>query len=358
MLNYVLWNIDPEVFTLFGRGVRWYGILFAGAFFLGYLLLNKILLRKGMFQKEIDKLTFYLIGGCIIGLRLGHCLFYQPKYYLSNPIEILKIWEGGLASHGAAIGILIALYLFVKKSKRHYFWLLDRIVIVVLLIAPFIRIGNLMNSEIIGKETKASHAFIFANPVDQELTYRYNDYVEKTEITQTNRDTTVDNTLFRALNIDIFLKKNKLNKKNVYELIYDYFIPVLQGDEDLNSKVRIFNAKPPVSIKETPQYYKASMIIYGIPRHPSQIYEALAYLLFFGLFMLYYSKKGEKTREGFFLGMFLICVFGFRFFVEYYKAVQVSFEKVMTLNMGQWLSIPFVIIGIIMAWWSTKKEAT
>ncbi len=357
MINYVLWNADPGIFEFMGKEVRWYGVFFATALFLGYLLLNKLLQDKKFYQKEIDKLTIYLIIGCIAGLRLGHCFFYEPKYYLSNPIEIFKIWEGGLASHGAAIGILFVLYLFVRKSKRSYFWLLDRIVIVVLLIAPFIRTGNLMNSEIIGDKTDRSFAFLFVNPVDQELSNKYDKYVGKTDIRQTGKDTIVDETVYKALNLNIFFKKNTLSKKNIHELIYDYFLPDIKKDEDMNYNVAVFKQKPVINISETQQYYKASMIIYGIPRHPSQIYEAMAYLFFFLLFLFYYNKKHGMIREGFLFGMFLICVFTFRFFIEFLKEVQVSFEKTIPLKMGQWLSIPFVIIGIFMVWRSMKKEA-
>ena len=118
MLQYILWNVDPEIFSVFGRVVRWYGLFFAGSFYVAGIMLNKMLLKKGMDQSQISKLTLFLVVGCIVSLRLGHCFFYEPAYYLSHPIEIFQIWKGGLASHGAAIGILIALYLYVRKSKR------------------------------------------------------------------------------------------------------------------------------------------------------------------------------------------------------------------------------------------------
>jgi len=181
---------------------------------------------------------------------LGHCLFYDPVYYLSNPILILKVWEGGLASHGAAIGILISLYLYSKnRSHQPYLWLLDRTVIAVALAGSLIRLGNLFNSEIIGRATDVPWAIILKR-------------------------------------IDM------------------------------------------------------------VPRHPTQIYESLAYLITFIILLLLYKKFTIKTARGFLLGWFLVLVFGFRFFVEFYKENQVSFEQGMTLNMGQILSIPAVLAGI------------
>jgi len=192
-----------------------------------------------------------MIFGTVIGARLGHCLFYNPSYYLSNPIEIFKVWEGGLASHGAAIGILIAVYLFSKKKKNYSFlWIIDRIVIVVALAGTFIRLGNLFNSEIIGKPTDVSWAFIF---------------------------TAVDD----------------------------------------------------------------------LPRHPTQLYESISYLIIFLILLFIYYKGLEKDRGGFLFGLFLVLIFTFRFFVEFLKENQSAFERGMILDMGQILSIPFVIAGII-----------
>jgi len=201
-----------------------------------------------------------MIFGTVIGARLGHCLFYNPVYYLSNPIEIFKVWEGGLASHGAAIGILVAVYLFSKKKKKYPFlWIIDRIVIVVALAGTFIRLGNLFNSEIIGKPTDVSWAFIF---------------------------TAIDD----------------------------------------------------------------------LPRHPTQLYESIAYLIIFLILLFIYYKGFEKNRSGLLFGLFLVLVFTFRFFVEFLKENQSGFEAGMTLNMGQLLSIPFVLIGIIFIIKSFKPQ--
>ncbi|NDK57641.1 prolipoprotein diacylglyceryl transferase [Pontibacter fetidus] len=161
LLNFITWNVDPEIFHLGPVSVRWYGLFFALAFVIGQRILSKIYVTEGRTEGDVDAITLYMIIGTVVGARLGHTLFYDPEYYLSNPIEILKIWEGGLASHGATIGILFSLWLFSRNHKFNYMWVLDRIVIVVALGGALIRLGNLMNSEIIGKVTDVPWAFKF-----------------------------------------------------------------------------------------------------------------------------------------------------------------------------------------------------
>jgi prolipoprotein diacylglyceryl transferase len=248
LLTFIEWNPSPEIFPGTWLPVRWYGLLFASGFFFGYLIMQKIFKHEKLPIKLLDQLATYMIVSTVIGARLGHVIFYEWDYYQSNLLEILKIWNGGLASHGAAIGILFALYLFSRKNKKPYLWVVDRIVIVVALAGFFIRMGNLMNSEIFGIETTVPWAFIFVQ---------------------------IDN----------------------------------------------------------------------IPRHPTQIYEALSYLAIFGYLYWYYWKTNGKPRPGFIFGMFLILLFSMRFFIEFVKVPQVGFEADMVLNMGQWLSIPFVLVG-------------
>ncbi len=249
LLNYINWNVNPDIVSFWGLTIRYYGLLFASSFFFGYIIMQKIFKEEGLTIELLDKLTVYMAIGTVLGARLGHCLFYQPDYYLSHPWEIIKIWHGGLASHGAAIGILISLYYFSKKNKKPYLWILDRIVIVVALAGFFIRMGNLMNSEIYGIETTLPWGFIFI------------------------RDGQI------------------------------------------------------------------------VPKHPTQIYEALSYLLIFILLYSIYIKKGVHVKQGFIFSIFLILLFTVRFFIEFIKEDQVRFEQGMSLNMGQWLSIPFVLIG-------------
>ena len=259
ILSYITWNVSPEIFNIGPISVRWYGLLFAMAFIVGYKIFQWIYKREGKPESDLEQLAVYMILGTVIGARLGHCLFYNPEYYLSNPLEILMVWKGGLASHGAAIGILTAIYLFSKKKKESFLSSLDRIVIVVALGGCFIRLGNLFNSEIIGKPTGVAWAFIF---------------------------TSVDNT----------------------------------------------------------------------PRHPAQLYESIAYLLIFLILFFLYKNKINHFKNGLLFGVFLILVFSFRFFVEFFKENQTGFEEGMIFNMGQILSIPFVIVGIILILISTKKK--
>lgn len=259
-LSIVTWEVNPEIFSIGNFSMRWYGVLFASAFLFGYLIFRRIFRNEKLSDEVLDRLTVYMAIGTIVGARLGHCFFYEPAYYLAHPLEILMVWKGGLASHGAAIGIMLSLWLFVRKTKKPYMWILDRIVIVVALSGFFIRTGNLMNSEIYGVETTLPWGFVF----------------------------------------------------------------LLKGET--------------------------------IPKHPTQIYEALAYLaVFLILFRIYWRKKGQFP-EGLNFSLFLILVFTFRFFVEYIKEDQVAFESGMQLNMGQWLSIPFVLLGVGMLFWTYRRK--
>ncbi|MCF8303098.1 MAG: prolipoprotein diacylglyceryl transferase [Bacteroidales bacterium] len=248
MLNYIHWDVGPEIFRIGSLTVRWYGLLFALGFYFGYLIMQRFFKKEGISVNILDKLATYIIIATVIGARLGHVLFYEPGRYFSNPIEILKIWEGGLASHGAAIAIILAIYLFSRKHDLTFMWIVDRLVIVIALAGAMIRTGNLMNSEIFGEPTTLPWAFIFER-------------------------------------------------------------------------------------------------VSSVPRHPTQIYEALSYLIiFFILFRYYYAKDG-KPKEGLLFGLFLVMVFAARFLIEFIKEPQVAFEVGMALNLGQLLSIPFVLLG-------------
>jgi prolipoprotein diacylglyceryl transferase len=254
------WDVNPEIFRIGSVAVRWYGLLFASSFLLGYMIMNKIFKNENLGEAVLDRLTIYMAIGTIVGARLGHCLFYEPGYYLKHPLEILAIWHGGLASHGAAIGILIAMWLFVRKEKKDFVWIMDRIAIVVALAGFLIRMGNLMNSEIYGVETTVPWGFVF-------------------------------------------LRNNET-----------------------------------------------------APKHPTQIYEGLTYLfIFILLFRIYWAKKGHHL-QGLLISLFLILVFSARFLIEFVKEDQVAFEAHMKLNMGQWLSIPFIILGIVGLIWSIRAK--
>jgi prolipoprotein diacylglyceryl transferase len=173
ILNYIVWDVDPNIFAIpsdipviGGFAVRWYGFLFAMGFVVGYFIMQRIFKHENIPNEVLDRLSTYMIVSSIVGARLGHCLFYEPAYFLANPIDILKVWEGGLASHGGAIGIITGLYFFSRKEKKPFIWILDRIVIVVALGGAFIRLGNLMNSEIFGVVTTLPWGFYFVRYID------------------------------------------------------------------------------------------------------------------------------------------------------------------------------------------------
>ena len=275
ILNYVVWNVNPYIFTfpesfplLGGRPVAWYGLLWAMVFVVGYYIMRKVYRKENLSDDLLDKLTIYMLIFTIVGARLGHCLFYEPAYYLANPEKFLYIWEGGLASHGGAIGILIGLLIYSRKIKKPFIWILDRVVIPVAIGGAFIRIGNLMNSEIYGYETTLPWGFKF---------------------------------------------------------------------------VRDWAPGTPID---------------AIPAsHPTQIYEALILVIVFVVLMyLFFKTDTVNKRPGFFFGLFCTVIFGSRILIEFIKQPQVEFENSMVLDMGQWLSIPFVIAGIYFMVRNKKTE--
>lgn len=357
LLNYVIWNPSPEIFSVGSFAIRWYSLLFALGFVIGYFIMKAMFKKEGIPIKVLDKLATYMVIATIVGARLGHCLFYEPKQYLSNPIDILKIWEGGLASHGAAIGILIALYFFSRKTKRPYIWTLDRIVIVVALAGCFIRVGNMMNSEIYGSQTNTTSGFVYISNFEDELIDGKT--IENVSFNKPNSDISSQE-IQAPIIMMVDFSPSIRDTFVIQNIIEKHIQPYLTSEETLDY-YNIFYPRDKMIEYEIfknagTHGYSSNINIAGVPRYPTQIYEALAYLLiFFYLLGYYYYRKG-KPRGGFLLGMFLILIFTARFFIEFLKAPQVGFETNMTLNMGQWLSVPFIIIGIIIAIWSLRMK--
>ena len=253
VLTYITWDIDPDIFTIpfINHPVRWYGLLFAFAFVISQQIMYFIYKRDGRPATEVDTLTVYAVVATIVGARLGHVLFYDPIHYFQNPIKILMVWEGGLASHGGVIGILIAIYLFSRKTNANYLWVLDRVSIVASLTFCIIRLGNLMNSEMIGTPTNLPWAFIFTRMDD-------------------------------------------------------------------------------------------------VPRHPAQLYEAIHYFIWFIVLFLVWYRLKDRMKIGLLFSWSLIILFSLRFVDEFFKLDQVDFEGSMILNMGQLLSIPFILTGVLL----------
>lgn len=272
MINlFISWNVDPVIFHIGSFGLRWYSLGFLLAFILGYIILDRIYKKEKVDTKYLDSLVIYMFLAVLIGARLGHCLFYEPNYYLTSEhwLEIIlpiNIKTGqftgyeGLASHGAAIGILLALWLYYRKYHMNVCWILDRLVIVVALGGSFIRLGNLFNSEIYGVETSLPWGFIY----------------------------------------------------------------------ERNNEI--------------------------VPKHPTQLYESISYMILFLVCIIIYHKKKGQLRTGSMFGWWLIALFTIRLLIEFVKEEQVAFEQGMILNMGQLLSIPFIILGIIMVILSRKGK--
>ncbi len=262
MLLSIVWNFNPVLFSVFGFEIRWYGLTWVLCFVCGMVLFTNFVKREGYPDKLFDSIFWYATLSTIIGARLGHCFFYDPLHYLQNPIEIFYFRQGGLASHGAALGLLLGLWMFSRKNKMPYLWSLDRIMIAVTVGGALVRIGNFFNSEIYGTPTDLPWGVVFQRAGET------------------------------------------------------------------------------------------------VPMHPTQLYEAFGYLVAFGvLSWLYYGKDMARRRPGLLFGLGIFLVFAWRIVVEVIKNPQVDFEKSMALDMGQWLSIPFVLLGIGMVVWSLRRPA-
>ena len=258
---FITWNPDIIALDLGFFAIRWYSLCWAIGLVAVYLLMHRLYRQQKISEEKFEPMFMYCFLGILIGARLGHCLFYEPGYYLSHPIEMLlpirnvpgQGWTftgyEGLASHGGTLGLMIALWLYAKHVKLRFLHVLDNVAIVTPICACAIRLGNLMNSEIIGRPTDLPWAFIFER---------------------------VD----------------------------------------------------------------------SLPRHPGQLYEAICYFIFFFIGWYLYRKRPEKVGTGFFFGLCLTLIFTARFFIEFTKIDQVDFESGMLLNMGQLLSLPFIVIGI------------
>ena len=265
-LMYINWDVPREIFSIGNFELRWYSVLFVSGFILGWFIFKWFFKTEKIKQDLLDPLLYTLLIGTIVGARLGHCLFYEPSYYLGSWKgfwEIFMPWKGGLASHGGTIALILAMWWFAKhygrKNDFDFVWILDHLAIATAFAAFFIRLGNLFNSEIFGHTTTLPWGF--------------------------------------------------------------YFPRSLEGMKEMAAGGLL-------------------------PHHPTQLYEGLTYLVLGIVLILLYKYCRNKMYRGTSVGVFFIVVFGSRFLIEFVKNNQVAFEEGMTLNMGQWLSIPFVLIGI------------
>lgn len=260
LIAYLQWDINRVLFEIGPVKIRYYGLFFTAGFICGYLLLRWMFRTEKRNVDDVESLLIYMVLGTIIGARLGHCLFYHPLEYLSHPIRFLQIWNGGLASHGAAIGITVSAWLYARKhTDQPLLWLLDRLSIPVALAGFFIRIGNFFNSEILGRATDVPWAVVFVDGL---------------------------------------------------------------GLRTVEEKMQ--------------------------PRHPVMLYESFCYGCIFLILLLVYRKYRERTPRGLLIGLFFIMVFSARFVLEFFKLRQAAFAESLPLSVGQMLSIPLVIAGIVL----------
>ena len=258
-MEYFVWSVDPIAFSFGSVRVFWYGIFFATAILTGLQYMKWVYKQENRDVDSLETPFIYVVIGIVVGARLGHCFFYDPAFYLAHPMKIFAVWEGGLASHGGGLGVIIALWFYTKKYKVNFLWLIDRLVIPTALFGFFVRMGNLMNSEIIGKPTEVPWAIIFSR---------------------------VD----------------------------------------------------------------------SLPRHPTQLYEALSYLIIFFVLTYIYINKKTLLKNGFLFGVFLVLIFSARFMIEFVKVKQAAYASELSLTTGQDLSIPFLLMGVFLIVWSLRKK--
>lgn len=259
----IVWDFNPVFVTIGSFEIRYYSLMWAAALLVGAWIFSYFCKKEGRPQSLSDSAFLYIALGTMIGARVGHCLFYEPEYYLLKPWAIItEIRNGGLASHGATIGIIVSIWLCSRKNKVPVMWMTDRLGVIAPISGALIRFGNLFNSEIIGHQTDMPWGFKF---------------------------------------------------------------------------MRLHRGLP---VEQVPAC------------HPTQLYEALCYILTFLVLWWMYNKTEAPRRRGLMFGVALIGIFLTRFFIEFVKINQVAFEEGMTLNMGQWLSVPFIIIGVASVWYA------
>lgn len=272
MIAAINWDVSAEIIEGW-KTPNWYGLLFVTGMIIGYFVIQRMFKKEGIPEAKLDKLVLLMVISTVVGARLGHVFFYGPYWdgdngYFSNPINIFKVWEGGLASHGAAIAILLVLWYYSRKVvNKPYLWILDRIAAPIAIAGCFIRLGNLVNHEIVGDPTNLPWAFSFKRYVDE-----------------------------------------------------------------------------------------AKGIVDATPRHPAQLYEAICYLIAFGILMYLFWKREAWKKQGVVFGAFLIMVFGARFMIEFVKLGLTTRDEYLPINTGQILSIPLVIAGIVLLWKGLKTK--
>jgi phosphatidylglycerol---prolipoprotein diacylglyceryl transferase len=365
-LSYIIWNASPEIIELGSFSLRWYGLLFALGFLLSQQILYYVYKKEGKQEKDIDVLTVYIVIATIVGARLGHVFFYEPDKYLADPIKILKIWEGGLASHGAAIAILLAIWIYSKynfhkgkfikaiKPGQNFFQVVDRIVIVVALTGALIRIGNFFNSEIIGLPTSNGKGVVFSRVLTDYLKAE-EEIISSVSYVKIDEDPNELGTVPIKILID-FHKSNQNQEEDYRRYMETRVMNLIANNPYVREHIYQSGFLDYEIVPDDDGSYAAIVRTYGITRHPAQLYEAFSCFILFILLFLIWTKYQVNVPQGMLLGIFLIVCFGLRFMYEFLKENQVAFEAGMQYNMGQLLSIPLVLMGIFFLVRSLKQK--
>lgn len=352
----ITWDVGKGI-PLGSFTLRFYQLLFASGFVLGYFIMRRFLRNEGHPDELLDKLLTYMVIATIVGARLGHVFFYQWDYYSQNPVEIFKVWEGGLASHGAAIAIIISMYLFSKReSKRSTLWILDKVVVTVALAACLIRMGNFFNSEIYGHKANSAIETVYTDLPRQALFRYWEDQIEAVEFTSLGEVQETDSLNYPTYTLSVHFKKGLA--ENAVQTLVNRQAAYLNGfpDDDKNIIVPVEGSEVTIDFQNRDGGgINANFTVLGVPRYPTQLIEAFFYLIiFFILYSLY--QRGVWKKEGVLFGLFLVMLFGFRIGVEFLKVVQVDAEKGMSFNLGQSLSIPLVLAGMFFVFRGLNKK--
>lgn len=300
--------------------------------------------KAGVSQDVLDNLLIYTVFATIVGARLGHVFFYDWAYYKTHIVEIFKPWEGGLASHGAAVVIPFSIYLFARRYKKQlghsFLWLMDRVVITVAFAGALIRIGNFTNSEIYGEPSNGPFETVFLRPVYDFIQANYSKTISDVEFVETGESLDTLHMHWPMYTVILTPSTNAKDAelRNVFRHLKGKFQFVTPTDD---SHLAI-SKNTSIQTSETGAYFFTA---FGVPRAPSQLYESLGYLVIF-ILLFALGELGHLRAEGRIFGIFMLLVFGFRFVIEFLKANQKAFEADMSLNMGQLLSIPLILAGI------------
>ncbi len=384
IFNYIIWSTDPEIFILplskiglEDRPIVWYGLLFALGFIISQQIMYRIFRSEGHAERDVDTLTTHMVLATIIGARLGHCIFYNPKLYFSNPIEILKIWEGGLASHGGAIGIIIALWMYSnmeikvkwffilpirfsaklkKREGQSFWWIADRIVIVVALTGALIRTGNLMNSEMEGIETNSNMGVVYARGTEDVL--KYSDKVLSVTFEKGGEkaSTTPGNVPLTAI---IKYERGYEVTDNEKNLLENRIKSQLLRYSEVVEHIDFGSISEPLSYDVTREGGYSYVKIYGVGkvRHVAQIYEAIYCLVIMVVLYWFWKNRRDVVPEGFNFALFNMMLWSLRFVDEFFKMNQEPFEENIPLNMGQILSIPMFLLGAAVMFYIYRSKS-